>query len=240
MSDDPIETQLAMTLAALSPEELAKLQPILQETLKRFEGATQYSRAVGDLCASWAWLDRVLDEIFEPILDCPTEQVACIRNENTEARCNMLSRLLHTINIPAEWHSWVDGILQRTRGELAKQRNRIVHDAWVLDAQTIKRIDKRAMLRKPGAREAKKLQFDVEHPETAEGVEQLIQYTFTVTAALRYANWANRQWRSEGRFPPLDRRWLPASRQTAQAQYLRSDPEDPFQQLFPVWPEGQD
>lgn len=238
MADNPFGDLFDLNLEGRSPDEIEQLREYFERALERLSGATEYSQAVGDLCASWAWLDRSLDELFEPILDCPTDQVACIRNENTEVRTHTISRLFHTIPIPDDWQNWINEVLKRVR-ELARRRNRIVHDAWILDADTIKRIDKRALLRSPQAFKPQELQFDVEHEENAAKVEDTSLSVYTVTQAIRYAHGALSHWRSEGQFPPLDERWLPASKRTAQVRYLQSDPKDPKQQLFPVWNEDR-
>ena len=96
MADNPIHDFIKLNFDEMSPDEIERTKAYLEGAREQLSGANEYAQAVGDLCASWAWLDRALDQLFEPILDCPTEQVACIRNENTDARCNMLSRLLHT------------------------------------------------------------------------------------------------------------------------------------------------
>ncbi|MFN2098599.1 hypothetical protein [Altererythrobacter sp. MF3-039] len=236
MERDFIEEFFGFKPEDASPEQIKVMKAILERTLIPLEGASEYTKAVGELCSSWAWLDRALDQMFEPILDCPTEQVACIRSDNTGARCNMLSQLLHTIEIPTEWHEWIDGLLTRARGELASRRNRIVHDAWILDESDIRRIDKRPALKSAQAGEPRSLSFDVEHEETAAKVHELISRVFTVTQALRHAHYAISHWRSQGQFPQLDARWLPANKQNAQAHHLQSDPGDAQQLLYPVWP----
>lgn len=110
---------------------------------------------LGQLCMSWAALDRVIDDLFEPLLDCSAAQVASIVTnvDNISARCDILKRFLHLEPVGDEFREWLVAVLNRVSNELAPLRNRYIHDHWSVKLDAIVRTDKRAV-REPGARYA--------------------------------------------------------------------------------------
>lgn len=180
----------------------------------------EYAVAVGNLASAWAGLDHRVDELFEPLLNCSEEKVACITVENIATRCEMLKKLLHTERLPSKWTAWVEGLLNRTANELAPLRNRFIHDSWGMSKTGFLRIDKRAKVGKVQSRQRPKLTYKTEHPTSVEDVYKLTMCVGTVSFALWAATHTLRLWRLEGRRLRLSRQWLPASMPTARCSNM--------------------
>lgn len=170
--------------------------------------------SLGAFTLEWSYLDRKVDALMVPLLQCSQAQVAAIvaNIENLSSRCEIIKRLAVLDSPSPKFRDWLIPLLDRVSGELAPRRNRYLHDNWVSFAANIYRVDKRAKIVKGQSREPPELIHDAFVPTTAEEVDRL---TFTVTAvvgALDYAARTLQCWRDTGQPQEPDQQWLPVSK----------------------------
>lgn len=179
--------------------------------------------AVGQLTWSYAGLDRNIDRLFEPLLQCSPEQVACMMVENISTRCTQLIHLLHLEAKPTQFRAWTEALLNRVSNELSGERNRYLHDHWEMkwsgSEKSVTRTTKRPSLAAPQSRQPKKLTFNKRMPVTVEQLENLSGRMETVSQSLWVARRALATWRRTKRLLPLHPQWIPASKPKALAHW---------------------
>ncbi|MGZ3173061.1 MAG: hypothetical protein ACXU7G_08220, partial [Croceibacterium sp.] len=176
--------------------------------------------ALGQLAWSFTALDQSVDRLFEPLLQCSPEQVACMMVENISTRCTQLILLLHLEARPSQFRDWTEKLLNRVSNELAGERNRYLHDSWVMhwgggQEAKVTRTIKRPHLAAPQARKPKKITFNRRVPVTLPLMQNLASRMDTVSLALGVAGQNLETWRQKGRLPRLNPQWLPASKPKA-------------------------
>lgn len=166
---------------------------------------------------AWAALDCLLDDLFEPLLECSTSQVASLMTnvESIGSRCEMLKRLAICEIPESEYRSWLIAVLERVRSELAPLRNRYIHDRWSVNDQEIVRTDKRAKVRKDQGIRPASLSYDTKHVADPMEVDRFTHRVHIVMTGLSFARLHLHSWRTR-KFPlTLDPLMLPASMQNA-------------------------
>lgn len=212
---------LTFNASRLTRDQRDKIRSEMQGALDYVNHADSFAKAIGNLSIDWAHLDRKLDELFQPLLNCTAEEVACILVENIDARCSQLKRLITVAKPPRDWRDWIFAVLNRAANEIGPKRNRLLHDTWDFRDNTAARTDKRAKIKQAQSRQEETLSFDTKHPVSAEEIELLTSCVFTVSMALDAAKLDLVQWREEGRFPEFDPQWIPAGKPTARCSAFR-------------------
>lgn len=200
------------------------------EAQEPFTGADvmkEHALALGLLCIYWASLDRALDLLLESYLDVDEKIVACVSTSapDVSARCEMLKRLSYLNGPDGEWRDCLIRLLNRVQGELAAERNRYVHDDWNLSsAGAMIRIDRRAKVIKPQARQPAQLVHVFERVTPVAKVDDLTQRVVDVMTALAFMSVSYGIWASGTRIlgPPLQA--LEASNYNPQAPSPRPSP----------------
>jgi hypothetical protein len=155
-----------------------------------------HAMSLGRLCIAWAVLDRTVDGIFKPMLNCSDAQVASIVTniENISSRCDILKRLITDSKVPRAYAEWVIALLHRVSGELAPLRNRYVHDSWDITHEEVTKIDKRAKITKAQSRQPDQLLFDTKDVTPTTEVDKLIAKVTLVMAMLSFARFDLAHW----------------------------------------------
>ena len=176
-----------------------------------------HATALGDLCMSWAVLDRTLDALIAGFLACSRQQTACVVEhiDNVGSRCILLKRLSYLEDVGDEWREWFCAVVDRISGELAPLRNRYVHDAWAISYEEIVRIDKRAKLVKPQARQPQEVRYDTRYVTDPADVEKLRYRILAVMAALALSEQSLGRRRKTGGHLRLDPLLLPVRKPLA-------------------------
>jgi hypothetical protein len=193
-----------------------------------------HAAALGYLCRSWAGLDSTVNQLFEPLLQCSSAQIACIVPENVGLRCEALKRLLHIEPLPDPLVSFAVGLLDRVSGELAPLRNRLIHDGWSITKAEPSRIDKRAKLGKTQSRQRTTVIHETKHPTELEEIKRVDGRIGTVQFALWALIHVLRRWRSDGQVPELDVEWLPAATRLSRCLNCVVDPASPDRPQYPL------
>lgn len=172
----------------------------IEATQEQWRRQDRHALSIGRLCMTWAALDRTVDDLFEPILQCSAAQVASIITniENISGRCDILKRLLVNDAPSEDYRVWLAGLLGRVSGELAPLRNRYVHDHWTVTNLEIVRLDKRAKIAKPQSRERDTLLFDTRHVTDPDDIDKLTARITLVLAMLAFAEYDLGVWRQTG------------------------------------------
>lgn len=178
-----------------------------------FDPLTEHYKAIGSLCATWAVIDRTLDELIAALLPASQDRVACITTTITDVapRCEIIVRLITLDHPHPAFRDWLIALVRRVSGEIAPLRNRYVHDAWQLEEGQLVRFDRRAKVAKVQARHPPTLIFDTKHLTDVKEVSRLEECARFVMAGLAFAKLDLNRWRrtGDGREPPPE--WLPMS-----------------------------
>lgn len=67
--------------------------------------------ALGRLCVTWSYMERLLNDILPPVLGCSDAQAAVISTEmpSTSAICKMLKTLAYADAPSTEWRGFIRG-----------------------------------------------------------------------------------------------------------------------------------
>lgn len=187
----------------------------------------RHALSIGNLCMTWAALDRILDDLFEPLLQCSSAQVASIITnlENVSARCDILKRLLVNEAPSEAYREWLTALLDRVSGELSPLRNRYVHDHWTVNNLEIVRTDKRAQIGKAQSRQPLTLRFDTRHVTDPKDVDNLTHRITLVLAMLAFAENDLRIWRHRGQPLEPHPEYIAASKPRARYTTRQEDEE---------------
>jgi hypothetical protein len=182
-----------------------------------------HAQSIGNLCISFASLDRAISGLYAPLLQCSAAQAACIVDENISRRTAVAIKLLHLEPLDPDWVDWVSALLRRSDGELGAGRNRYIHDLWQIGQGGTVRVDPRAKLGRPQSHQRPTVQFDTVHPTAEHEIGRLGERVSTVATALAVAKIGLETWRQTGQPPQLDPQWLPACKpQSRCLNYLAS------------------
>jgi hypothetical protein len=193
-----------------------------------------HAAALGHLCQGWAGLDSRVNQLFEPLLQCGSVQIACIVPENVGQRCEALKRLLHIEPLPDPLVTFAMALLDRVSNELAPLRNRLIHDGWSITKEKTSRIDKRAKLGRPQSRHRTTVIHGTRHPTELEEIRRVHERISTVQFGLWALIHVLHRWRSEGRIPELDAQWLPAATRLSRCVNCVVDPAFPDRPQHPL------
>ena len=132
-----------------------------------------HARALGVLCITWATLDRHLTDLLADMVPCTRKAAACLAMaDNVAPRCETIKKLAYEKGFQDEWcetlGAGLDNILN-----LARSRNRFVHDYWAVQEGQLERLDKRALVKSKGAKLGKELVFETWHKHLPEEVSDL-------------------------------------------------------------------
>jgi len=159
--------------------------------------------ALGRLCVTWSYMERLLNETLPPLLGCSDAQAAVIATEmsGTSTICNMLKTLAYADAPSPEWRDSFEKVLNQISGELAPIRNRYVHDYWTLSEGSIERLDQRAKLQKPQAFKDKGLHFNSWHTAKPGEIDDLSAKAAIFIMILYAARSDLIKWRQLGKTP---------------------------------------
>lgn len=200
-------TSLERALIAMALQYSESLAAALREVE---DVMMDHARSIGELCMSWAVLDRSIDDIFGPLIQHDKGVVACLATsmEKPDARIAVIKRLFVHFDVEIEWRRWAESLFNRVVTELGPLRNRYVHDRWVLRNGEMETVDKRAKIRKVQSREPDKLVFDNSKVTTVDKVDRLRDYIDTVIVGLNFMQLDLEAWRNSG-FSGLSHKFWP-------------------------------
>jgi hypothetical protein len=181
---------------------------------------------LGFLVMDWSYLDREIDALLVPLLQCTPAEVSCIVSnvENVASRCEIVKRLL-VLHLPSsDFREWLVALLDRIARELAPLRNRYIHDNWISRQMRSVRVDKRAKIIRKESRAKPSVQFDAHTATSGADVERLTRAVTAAVDALRYGNDALKAWRLNGEHITLDTYWAPVA--SAGIRYLNQAEHD--------------
>ena len=120
----------------------------------------------------WAVIDRKIDMLITDMLYITHAEVAAIVTGLMVGRkAEMLQRLITVSHPGDEWHLKMTALLSDITGNLAEERNRLIHDSYRFDVDEITRIDARARTEKVPFK-GKVLAFDKNHKVTIEDLKK--------------------------------------------------------------------
>lgn len=192
-------------------EDWDMVKAFVERSQRLLDTHDQHAKALGALCMSYAGLDEAILRLYEPLLQCTEAQAVCVADEGISRRSAVVVKLLHLIDTPDDWLTWVIGLLRRADGELGPLRNRLVHHSYTISLDATLRHDRRPRLKKPQSRQKPELIFDTEHPTSVAEIERVSECVSTVQIALAAAHRHLVVWRTTGEFVSLDPQWLPAA-----------------------------
>lgn len=116
-----------------------------QDREKEHKNLLLVQRHLGEVSMIWAAIDRKLDMLIADILDIGHAETAAIVTGILPTRkAEMLKRLI-VISCPGgDWFERMITLLSEISGSFGKERNRLIHDSWRFDIDSITRIDARA------------------------------------------------------------------------------------------------
>jgi hypothetical protein len=196
-----------------------------------------YALALGQLSMGWAALDHTLQETFQWILGTDVETAAIMASglDSIESRATPIKKLLVHHNFESDQIDFINKLLNRVVNEIGPLRNRHIHDRWWLTEGGMKRVDRRATVKKPQSRQRPSLDFNSEKTVNLSEIEQLTEYIYTIEIALWHLNIQLHIWRNKGWPPRYDKRWYPACKEKTR---LARHPS--ILQARPEWPEPSD
>ena len=197
-----------------------------------------YAFALGMLCMTWSALDHALQETFQWMLGADVETTAIIAGglDRMEARSTPIKKLLVHHAFEQSHAEFINNLLNRITVEIAPTRNRLIHDRWWLTGEgAMKRVDRRASLKKVQSHRSATLEFNSAQVVKIPEIERLADYIRTVEAALWHLNIQLDIWRNLGWPPRFEKRWSPASKPNTRLIRHQSDTLENGE-----WPEESD
>ena len=194
------------------------------------------AHAIGSLCATWAVIDRALDQLLAALIPTTIDRVTCITTSASDvsSRCEMLTRLITLEHPTPAFRNWLISLLRRVSGEIGPLRNRYVHDAWAVRNGELLRYDRRAKIGKAQSHQEATLQFDLTHVTPFDEVQRVDERAKYVMTGLLFAEQDLTRWRKtkSGRDPLPE--WLPMSKPNARYQTRQEHSEALAQGLAPA------
>lgn len=157
--------------------------------------------ALGYVCFSYANLELTLNTFIEYLLSCTRDARRAIVDStgaSIDNRCNLILKLASLDAIDDEWFEILDDLIVRVRQELAPERNRLVHDPWIVADEGFRQWDQRSFLKQPQAGKRKQLTPPVESDRTTEAMWDLSRRIMTVDGAIRHLSAAYALLRQRG------------------------------------------
>jgi hypothetical protein len=207
-----------------------------EERDKMFRKTDTHALSLGHLCITWAVLDRAVDALFEPLLQCSDSQRASLVTdmENISSRCNTLTRLL-VIEAPSPaYRDWLTALLNRVRTELAPIRNRYIHDLWRVSSEEIIRLDKKAKSKKPQSHHNIEIDYDIKTVTPPDEVDKFNLRVTLVMTMLLFAEFDLVRWRQTGRPLKPHSEYLEATKARARYPSLLEVQQNADQGLPPL------
>lgn len=124
----------------------------LEQFRKTFE---ENAKALGLACIAWSGLESKVDEFLVELIPLPRGNTEGIVTSAIDfrAKLKMLVNLAFENKYSDLWFLEIQTLVNRIDNELRPERNRYVHDTWVIETNetdvAIMRLTKAARLRKP-------------------------------------------------------------------------------------------
>jgi hypothetical protein len=119
------------------PSLLESIPPTDADVLKALEDVrltNKHYAAIGMVAAQWAYFEAVIDTWLHSFANVTTEVGVCFTGQllGPRSRIDAFIALVRHSGCAPSWNAKLDAFAQNTTG-LAEQRNRAVHDVWMLD-----------------------------------------------------------------------------------------------------------
>jgi len=144
-------------------------------------------RSLGELCVSWAVLDRKLTDVASVLINRGPEVAACVfsSGENLKPRCEAIKKLvlIEPLFSESEWPARLTELVNTIQNKVAPRRNRFVHDEWYVGADEIVRVQLGSRVHKEPHKSAE-LRYAQFHRSSTGEVDALIREVKTLTHQL--------------------------------------------------------
>ncbi len=159
--------------------------------------------ALGRLCVSWAYMERLMNDILPTLMGCSEKQGAVIATETstTVGRCQLLANLAYADAPSADWRDRFVDLMNYIRNDLAPPRNRYIHDYWTLSEGAMERLDQRVKIAKADSFQIKELTYNSWHTAKPGEIDDLATKVTIVILTLHFVRSDLHEWRESGRQP---------------------------------------
>jgi hypothetical protein len=155
-----------------------------QDRMVEWKNIQEVEQKLGEISMIWSATDRNLNEWVSLFLDISDAEAAAILSGMLpKKKCEIIKRLM-VMGCPSdEWSTTALELLAQI-DKWGAVRNRLVHDAWRFNENTIHRIDGRAQIQKVPHNPAQ-FQFDEHVIVTKEEMEELCRTGHETLSAMR-------------------------------------------------------
>jgi hypothetical protein len=168
-----------------------------------FGGLEHHATALGYVCMTYANLEANINHLIQDLLQCSQEARRAIvdaAGATIRNRCQLVLKLAR-IHAPSDqWFEDLTDLLKRVEGDLAEDRNRLVHDRW-LPGPVVKQINAKIYIRTPQAGKPKSLTPQEQPDRPLEFVWDLVRRIQEVDVFLTHLAMGFSQWKQTAQLP---------------------------------------